>query len=182
MMIERIIFFLAPLLVANTIYHFIVVRYDLWSRLAKPIDLGKTIRGKRIFGDSKTFRGLVVIIPLTAFFAYIIHSFANIPLTNPVYIVGGFIGLGYMLGELPNSFAKRRLCIKESSAASGKLKNLFIITDHTDSILGALLFIYIIEPLSLELGFVLFISGVSLHIFINILLYRFGYKKNLSRL
>ena len=37
--------------------HAPVLRGDLMSGLARPIDLGLTVRGRRLFGDNKTWRG-----------------------------------------------------------------------------------------------------------------------------
>ena len=42
--------------------HVVVIRYDLLWRLKVPIDLGWTIRGRRVFGNNKTWRGALVMI------------------------------------------------------------------------------------------------------------------------
>src|SRR4030042_5034221 len=36
------------------------IKYDWFGRLKRPLDLGMSIKGKRIFGDHKTWRGMVI--------------------------------------------------------------------------------------------------------------------------
>lgn len=174
------IFFLAPLLAANVIHHFIVIKYNILPRLAKPIDFGKKIDGVRVFGVAKTMRGFLVVVPLAALFSYVVSIFVSVPLQHSAFIVGALTGLGYMAGELPNSFLKRQLGVKESGIATGRLKKLLSVADHTDSVAGALLFLFLIEPVTPQTIVMLFISGTTLHVFIDALLHKFSYKKNIS--
>jgi len=46
--------------------HVIWLRSSFSRRFAVPIDLGVTLRGHRLFGDNKMWRGFLVIIPATA--------------------------------------------------------------------------------------------------------------------
>src|SRR5260370_34560339 len=41
--------------------HGLVLRFGWFRSLAKPIDGGATFRGKRVFGDNKTWRGALVM-------------------------------------------------------------------------------------------------------------------------
>jgi hypothetical protein len=41
--------------------HAPVLRFDLLQRLKPPIDGGATFRGRRLFGDNKTWRGALVM-------------------------------------------------------------------------------------------------------------------------
>jgi hypothetical protein len=43
------------------IAHAPVLRWDLAPRLNRPIDGGRTLRGRRLFGDNKTWRGALVM-------------------------------------------------------------------------------------------------------------------------
>jgi hypothetical protein len=49
----------APLLVSAALVA-LVIYFDVWPRLYRPIDAGRCFRGKRLFGDHKTWRGVVV--------------------------------------------------------------------------------------------------------------------------
>jgi len=180
MILDPLIFFLGPLLAANIIHHFIIIKYSIFQSMAVPIDFGKTISGSRIFGNTKTFRGFFTVVPLTSLFSYLISLFIYLPLQHSVFIVGAITGLGYMAGELPNSFLKRRYGVPESGLATGRIQKLFFITDHTDSVLGALLFLYLIESVTIQTIIILFFSGTMLHVFLDLLLRKFSYKKNLS--
>jgi hypothetical protein len=55
----EVIWVFLPLLGAF-IAHAPVLRFNLLSALSRPIDGGGTIRGRRIFGDNKTWRGAMV--------------------------------------------------------------------------------------------------------------------------
>jgi hypothetical protein len=51
---------------------------------------------------------------------------------------GVLLGGGYIVGELPNSFAKRRLRVPPGARAAGALGALFWLADQVDSLLGVL--------------------------------------------
>jgi len=60
---------------------------------------------------------------------------------NPPAGVGTAARYGYIVGELPNSFAKRRLDIAPGAAGQGTSGRAFWIIDQLDSLAGMLLFI-----------------------------------------
>jgi hypothetical protein len=60
--------------------------------------------------------------------------------THPVYW-GLLLGTGYIVGELPNSFAKRQLGIGPGAAGQGTAGRVFWVIDQLDSLFGMLLFI-----------------------------------------
>src|SRR5689334_20677398 len=55
------LYFLSPLLVASVLSA-VVLRFDLFPRVRRPIDGGRTYRGRRILGDGKTWRGVLVAV------------------------------------------------------------------------------------------------------------------------
>ena len=89
----------------------------LSRRFSRPIDRGATFRGQRVFGEHKTLRGFVVMVPAAAVsFAAIAAALGDParaglwPLSIAGYAgLGACAGFGFMAGELPNSFLKRRL-------------------------------------------------------------------------
>ena len=102
--------------------------------LAIPIDGNKKfIDGKRIFGDNKTWKGLIGYIILNIFTACLwglICSVSKIEQYNFLYVnhgntitynivLGILLGLAYALCELPNSFIKRRLNIAPGKTTKG---------------------------------------------------------------
>jgi hypothetical protein len=139
------LYLFAPLLFAAAIAA-VVQRRDLLSWLRRPIDAGKTLRGKRWLGDSKTWRGVVIAVGgCTAAIAaqkYIIGiRAAQLALVDyrdiSVLGFGLAMGGGAMLGELPNSFVKRRIGIAPGKTARGPLAVLFYVWDQIDMLTTA---------------------------------------------
>jgi CDP-2,3-bis-(O-geranylgeranyl)-sn-glycerol synthase len=89
---------------------------DRWNT---PMDFGKTYRGKRIFGDHKTWRGLlagavlatIVLIMQRALFGRydwaVSISLLNYQSLN-VWLLGTLMGGGALLGDAIESFFKRQ--------------------------------------------------------------------------
>lgn len=135
------LYLFAPLLVSVALSA-VVLRFELFSRLARPIDAGASLGGRRLLGDGKTWRGAAVAV---------IGSIATVLLqkhliadragalaivdyagANP-FLLGAAIGGGAILGELPNSFVKRRLGIGRGETASGRVLGVvFWIWDQID--------------------------------------------------
>jgi CDP-2,3-bis-(O-geranylgeranyl)-sn-glycerol synthase len=89
----------------------VIVNKVLGNRYRCPIDSGlKLSDGRRIFGNTKTWRGLCSSVFVTL---------AVAPLLNIDLLIGGLFGALAMLGDLVASFIKRRLERKESSRARG---------------------------------------------------------------
>jgi hypothetical protein len=113
----QVIYLFAPMIPA-LLASGVVLRFDLFRALRRPIDGGATIRGRRVFGDSKTWRGVIVAIAGCIFGAAVQKYFVGdragaLALVDyggiNVFAFGAAMGGGAMLGELPNSLVKRRL-------------------------------------------------------------------------
>ncbi len=77
----------------------------------RPVDAGRVLRdGRRLFGPSKTVRGIIASIIVSALAA---------PLLGLSLLTGALVGLFAMLGDLFSSFCKRRLGIETSGMALG---------------------------------------------------------------
>jgi len=77
----------------------------------RPLDAGMILAdGQPLFGPSKTVRGVILSLLVTAVTAFV---FA-LP-----WHIGAIIGAGAMLGDLVSSFTKRRLRMASSSQAFG---------------------------------------------------------------
>lgn len=70
----------------------------------KPLDRGKRINGKRIFGDNKTVRGLVASLICGIIVGLIEYPF--FPYMLPISIL---LAVGTNIGDLAGSFIKRRM-------------------------------------------------------------------------
>ena len=198
-------FWLSVAVALTGILHMVVVKKRWFAALATPIDGGRTIGGLPIFGENKTWRGVFVMIVGSALLGAVqgvlggswaeragaaCMDFGGVGLRvglprGPLAFAAGYAlvnavnGLGYALGELPNSFAKRRLAITPGRMGAGLLGALFFLLDQADSVLaalglGALVFGY---------GWKIFLVGsvclTLLHLAINASLYAGKVRKNL---
>lgn len=141
-----------------------------------PIDNGRTFwDGKPIFGAHKTFRGFfagLFIGTLVGVFQSIVGKLFSLPPTFQYPLLFGFIvSLGALLGDLLDSFIKRRLNLSPGAP--------FPIVDQLDFVVGALLFSLFVAPPSLNSTTALIIVIVTppIHLLTNFIAYRLGVKK-----
>jgi hypothetical protein len=150
---------------------------------ARPLDGGCTVRGRRLFGDNKTARGFVVMVPATGL-AFLVLALAGFhrtgawPLTPWQYLgLGLLAGAGCMLGELPNSFIKRQLRIPPGSPAAGPVaRPLFCVVDRLDSTLGVLVSMMLAVPVPAATVVYIVLIGVALHGALSVVTFRLGGK------
>ncbi len=182
---------LGPILagVVNSIF----CKLNIFKSLKKPLDFNKKIKGKRIFGDNKTWKGLLGYIFFNIIFMVlvgIIYKACNIENLNFFYInhkntlvfnilVGALLGLFYALFELPNSFMKRRLDIKPGKTIKGPKKYFFIFLDQADSVFGVALVVWMFYPIGIKVYLLYILVGAVTHLLINMLLYALHLRKNL---
>ena len=148
MMFLKTVYFAFPLILGGLL-QCLVLRFRLLSRLAVPLDLGAKFHGKRVFGDNKTLRGLLVMVFGAVIgmdiqiMLYSLHWFRRISLFDYAQVdplsAGAGLGLGFVLAELPNSFLKRQCGIAPGANGTGALFWLFALLDQIDSIVGCLI-------------------------------------------
>ena len=128
----------------------VVMERDLLRWARKPIDGGRRIGGKRLFGDNKTWRGVLVATAGSSAFAAVQEHFVGDAAgallvvdwaAVPSVAFGALMGLGAMLGELPNSFVKRRVGILPGKTTTGPWSVLFYVWDQVDLLFGAWLLV-----------------------------------------
>ncbi len=133
--------------------------------LNQAVDMGKTFRGKRIFGKNKTFRGLFFasLIGVLSFllqrWLYQFAWFAKISLfdyTQMTIWLGFILGFGAIFGDLIESFLKRQIGIP-----SGKP---WIPFDQLDFTVVALLLSSIIYLLEFKYIIALLLFTPILHL------------------
>ena len=126
-----------------------------------PVDFGLCLRdGRRVLGDSKSWRGLVAAVLVTALAAELIGL---------DWWLGAAAGAAAMLGDLCSSFIKRRMGLASGDMALG-------LDQVPEALFPALV---LMGPLQLSMaeavGAVLlfFVLGIPL----SLLLYRLGLRK-----
>jgi len=166
--------------------HVAVLKTNVLSSLAVPIDNGARWRGRRLFGANKTWRGVVLMTGLTA-----LTSGAQAALSRRTrwasaqqvlpsarvnaWLTGALCGLTYCLAELPNSFVKRQLGI-EPGARATRASRLQYVVDQTDSVAGCLVALRILYRAAASELLTAFALGLTIHIGIDQLIYAIGIK------
>ena len=154
-------------------------------RFSWPIDGGRTFRGRRIFGENKTVRGFMVILPATALAMLgfgMFAQWAGIPIWplswKQLLLLGLSAALGLMLGELPNSFLKRQLDVEPGRPPQHRVGRVIsAIADRVDSVIGALIGAAVVVDLSWKTAAWCFVIGPPIHGLFSALLYALGVKK-----
>jgi len=178
----RIIYLAFPVLFAAAL-HLAVLRDNLFARLKTPIDLGRTFRGRRILGDHKTWRGaLVMIAGSTLGMGF--QGYLRVPRLElfdygqvNLWLCGALLGLGFALGELPNSFLKRACGIPPGRPAEGSGYWFFTLLDQADSVVGCLLALALVWPPPWIVVLTALLLGCSFHIGFNLLFVLLGLKE-----
>jgi hypothetical protein len=185
----QLLFFGSPLLLA-ALGHGVCLKYDLLRFLVKPLDFRASFRGKRLFGENKTWRGLVIQIVLCTLGGAIqgwLQEGGFIPPWLPFFnytergpLIGLLLGLGMTLGELPNSFLKRQLDIPPGQRKGGFWRVLFLVLDQVDLTLGIwFFFFFLVKPPVLLVIWSLVLTLV-LHLSVSGLGYILRMRKTLS--
>ncbi|MFA5333924.1 MAG: CDP-2,3-bis-(O-geranylgeranyl)-sn-glycerol synthase [Candidatus Nanoarchaeia archaeon] len=136
------------------------------------IDFGKKWGKDRVFGNGKTFEGLifaVFIAFLTGLLLRYVYFYLELPWINISPFGYAFIGLGAMIGDLTGSFIKRRLSMKRGQNAG--------LLDMMDFIVGALIFARLLVSYSYSVALLVLIVAPILHRLTNIWGYSVGIKK-----
>ncbi len=164
-LVLQLLWLALPVIVAGVV-HLVVLKLDLLPALRRrPIDGGLTFRGRRLFGDNKTWRGAIVTIASTTATAWLLAALdaccwqlpSLVPFAETHPIAWGLLlGTGYIVGELPNSFLKRQIGIGPGESGSGLAGRVFWIIDQLDSLVGMLVFVSPVWQPALKLALLLF--------------------------
>jgi len=172
--------------------HVLWLRSAASQRLALPIDFGLTFGGRRIFGDHKMLRGFVVIIPATGIAFLLLFTLirsaapafaAQLWTLTPWHyaLLGAWAGLGFIAGELPNSFIKRRLAIPPGGLPlDPTVRLLCLIVDRIDSIVGMLLALSLVVSMPPLTWMIVVLVGVGIHWAFSVALFALGVKERMA--
>jgi hypothetical protein len=189
LLILRALWLASPVLVAGLLHVWIIKMAWMQKLASLPLDGGRRIRGRRIFGDHKTARGAVVMVVATTLIAAILSlapeavlarvSVAPFQIAHPA-IWGFIMGAGYIIGELPNSLVKRQLDIAPGASAGGWKAIPFWVADQLDSAVAILLLLRLVwRPTVQFVGLVLAMTLV-LHFLVAALMVAMGLKRRIG--
>ncbi len=168
--------------------------HSLWLRCRwaaawrVPIDHGWTWRQRRLFGDNKTWAGFLVLPPAVGMGFGLLRLVADglpagwaeglWPLSVGGYVLlGCWTGLGFMAGELPNSFVKRQLGVAPGAAPGSRIgRGVCFLIDRLDSLAGAFLAQALVVPVGLLYAACLLLIAPGLHWMFSVLLFHLGVK------
>jgi CDP-2,3-bis-(O-geranylgeranyl)-sn-glycerol synthase len=147
----------------------------------RPIDGGRTWKGRRVLGDGKTWRGtiggilagVVLALVLLAISSYLARTRGiDLPPFPPLAMIA--LPTGAMLGDIAASFLKRRLDRQRGAAAPG--------LDQLDFVVGALVLTAVATPrwfgaiFTVPVVSVVLVATPILHVTTNVLGYWAGLK------
>jgi CDP-diglyceride synthetase len=163
------------------ILHAPVLTFDLLKGLKQPLDFGATISGKRVFGDNKTWRGAIVMLvgvvsaaALLSLWPWYWHKLPDEIQDAGPWLYGFLLGLGVVVGELPNSFLKRRIGIAPGTRRRNLGGALLSLYDQADFVLAIWVLLLPIWTMSVGEAAIAFVVVTAVHMAINVVGYAVG--------
>lgn len=179
--VVRVLWLALPVMVAAAA-QIAAIKLDLLARLKVPIDGGARWRGRRLLGDNKTWRGLVIYAGVSAL-AIVPQGLWRAPHLEyfdygdpqTLVLAGLLLGLGFALGELPNSFLKRQRDLQPGQRG-GPLQ---VVLDQVDSLIGALALLCLVWVPPWQVWAVTLVLCSGLHMAFNGVFVLLGLKKSI---
>ncbi|MBW2366028.1 MAG: CDP-archaeol synthase [Deltaproteobacteria bacterium] len=178
--------YLASPIIFAALLHGIVMKYELMPWLKKPMDMGVTFRGKPLFGPNKTWRGFITCSIGAIVFSYFITllylnsevfksiSIVDFNQVDPLHI-GMALGIGMILGELPNSFFKRQTGISSGERGAGFTGILFRIFDQIDLLLGIWFLLLFVPGFSVAKNIDVLLFSIMFALVVHFIIAQIGY-------
>ena len=141
------------------------------NRWNTPLDFGKSYKGERIFGQNKTWRGLVSGVVFAGIIASLVATWyyhASPDYFRHLVIRGMLMGFGALAGDAIESFFKR-----QSGIAAG---NSWFPFDQTDYIVGGLAMSLFVSAWNTKLFLVVIFEYFGLHLFTSYLAFKMKLK------
>ncbi|MDD2909430.1 MAG: CDP-archaeol synthase [Candidatus Pacebacteria bacterium] len=163
-----------PILLSGILF-IIVLKKNYFKILNNPIDFNKNI-----FGKNKTFRGFILMPVFCLIVTSILYFLVGE--ANELYKIGNLhksliLGFSYSLGELPNSFIKRRCSIPPGKKAEkNPKKTIFLVLDNIDSIVSCCFCLVLFYQIDLTYLIGILILGSAIHLSTDFLLFKIGIK------
>jgi CDP-diglyceride synthetase len=163
------------------VLHAPVLRWDLLRSLKRPLDGGRTLGGRRVLGDNKTWRGALCMTTGVLLATLLLWQWgwwrAQLPEavreSSPL-LVGLLLGLGTVVCELPNSFLKRRLDIAPGAQRRTPGGAALSVLDQGDLVLGIWVALLPVWVMPVWLAVIAFVAVAAIHVVINVIGYAIG--------
>ncbi len=152
------------------VLHAPVLRFDLLKPLKRPID-----GGRGWFGANKTWRGALVMFTGVLLATGVVWELMPDSLQDESWVVvGALIGAGTVLGELPNSYLKRRLGIAPGQRRRSPGGVALIVYDQADFVPAIAICLLPVWTMPLDTLVLGFVAVAAVHLVVNVVGYAIG--------
>lgn len=158
---------------------FMPFREKIFGEMKHPIDFEIKVRERRLFGENKTFEGLVMAMLFALFVGLIQYLIRDVPFfkthsiidysTSAIFWIAPVQGFAAVLGDALKSSLKRQVGVKPGKP--------FLFVDQTDFVFTNILFSYFLYPVDPVYYLAILIIYPLLHIVSNIIGYLIGVKE-----
>ncbi len=181
-------YLILPLL-GGGLFHGVCMKYEWLDFLAQPIDRGRMLRGRPLFGANKTWRGPVAVglgaaavLGLQSSLLHALPGVRAIELFDYGSVNGGLLGFAMgtvaMLTELPNSLLKRRIGVGPGQAACGFAGAVLWFLDQVDLLVGAWLVLALVIRVRLAWFGISVLIVVVVHQLLTTVTYALGMRSS----
>ena len=165
-LILQVLYLMLPAVAANTAP---IIAKKLQPSFDAPVDGGAKLRNKPLLGKNKTWRGVIagiitfMVIVIIQKFLYAIPFFSKLSLLDyqsaNILLMGLVVGAGVIIGDLVQSFIKRRLGIAPGED--------FFPWDQIDGVIGGLVALLFFWIPAFEIVLVIVILAFTLSMIFN---------------
>jgi len=139
----------------------------LFPRANWPVDLGVKVRGRRLFGSHKTWRGLVAGVAAATATVMLqqeivghfpaVREYDHFAYSTASWLLGAGLGAAALGGDLVKSAIKRQLDIAPGQS--------WFPFDQIDWLLGTIAFASVLPGFSILFAVKILLVGLALHLF-----------------
>ena len=165
------VWFILPAYVANSAA-VDVSGIPFLRKYAAPVDAGKTLNGKRILGDGKTWRGLIGGVAIGTLVGIIqTQTQSSLPPILPTMTIklAFLLAFGALFGDMAASFFKRQTGLARGAAVP--------LLDQLDYVIFAFIFATLASPFIMKRFIIVVIITLPLHVFANYVAYKLKLKE-----
>jgi len=144
-------------------------KIPLVNKWATPVDFGLSLRGKRLLGDNKTWRGIFTATLLAGVTGWLLYPLVtNDQSRGAVFGLSLLMGFGAMLGDSVESFIKRKRNVPAGHS--------WFPFDQIDYIIGGLVLVAPFADISAKTLGLIFVTYFTLHLASAYFAYLIGLK------
>ncbi|KKQ77374.1 MAG: CDP-diglyceride synthetase [Parcubacteria group bacterium GW2011_GWA1_38_7] len=184
-MIFQIVSLTLPVLLPGLVLIF-ALKKNYLKFLDFPLDHHLKINGSRLFGDNKTYRGLLVFLISSTIASLVLQGlylngyrgFIHPVFKSSPILIGILYAVAYAIGELVNSAAKRQMKIAPGAITRSSLKSLQKFMDLSDGIIVVAVMLTFFTLVTASQALLAAVIGIGLHLGTDKLMQNLDLKKD----